>query len=329
MGCGNFYFDIYWIGAKSMQLDKTWVGPIFYIIWSQPTLNKQHQTSIVRIEFFSSNSDINMVANLLVKQAIEHSYQEILSVVRSSRLNFAIQETPFSFYFTVRKSFNKSSDGLSFQRVSTSRVENEQDSVQSKIKVLEEANEILRKDYEEALLETETLTKENECLENKLVILSDKLTESKDNIDTIVARKVKAISDEKRSLQIKHERVAADLKYVKNENDDAQKHIKNLEVALKSSQKEIKEVVGTHNKKISGFEIRINDLQNYKIDKMSEERELKTKIKKVDKKLKQAGLSRATLEINYRRFLLSVLPFPFPSFFLPSSAQFLLGTNGS
>ena len=189
-----------------------------------------------------------MVANIFKKQAIEHYYQEILSVVRSSPLNFAIQETPFSFYFTVRKSLNKSSDSDLFyhqQSVSTSRVEPEQDSVQSKIKVLEEANEILREEYEGSLLDTETLTKENQCLENKLVILSDKLTESENKIDTIVAQKVKAISEEKKSLQIKHERVVADLKYVKNENNDAQKHIKTLEVALKSSQKEIKEVTGT------------------------------------------------------------------------------------
>ena len=128
--------------------------------------------------------------------------------------------------------------------------------------------------------------------------MSEKLTESKNNIDTIVAQKVKAISDEKKSLQIKHERVVADLKCVKNENSDAQKHIKHLEVALKSSQKEIKEVVGTHNKKISGFEIRINDLQNYKIDKMSEEKELKTKIKKVDKKLKTLAQKEAEIKIE-------------------------------
>ena len=28
MGCGNFYFDLYWIAAKSVQLDKSWVWPI-------------------------------------------------------------------------------------------------------------------------------------------------------------------------------------------------------------------------------------------------------------------------------------------------------------
>ena len=81
-----------------------------------------------------------MVANFFEKKTIEHSYQEILSVVRSSPLHFAIQETPFSFYFTVRKSLNKSSDSdLSFhqQTVPTSRVEHEQDSFQSKIKVFE------------------------------------------------------------------------------------------------------------------------------------------------------------------------------------------------
>ena len=57
-------------------------------------------------------------------------------------------------------------------------------------------------------------------------------------------------------------------------------------------------MVGTFNKKITGLEIRLSDLQNYKNDKISEEKELRTKIKKVDKKLKTLAEKEAEIKIE-------------------------------
>ena len=164
-----------------------------------------------------------MVVDHQQKQTIEFSCQEVVNAVRSSQLNFAIQETPFSLYFTVRKSLNKSSNcDFSFKQPNE-HLANEQETFQTKLKALQEANWILKKNYEEALLDAETFAKENHSLKNKIDILCEKLSKAEEKNEAIVAQKAKAINDEKKSLQTKHEKLIADFKCLKNENDDAGK----------------------------------------------------------------------------------------------------------
>ena len=240
----------------------------------------------------------------LKTRTIANSCQEIIDAVRSSLLNFSFQETPFSIYLTVRKSLNKcANQELSFkqQREAFSYVKSEQETIQSKIEILENANEMLKQNYEEALIEAETFANQKYDLETKLEILSEKLDVSEKRIETEVAKKVQSISVEKRALQLKHEKIVAEFKDLKNENEDLKKETNSLGIALKSSKKELKQITGSHIKKVEVLEMKLIDLQNFKMDKTSEEKELKRKLKSVNKKLKSLTEREAKVKLELER----------------------------
>ena len=162
-----------------------------------------------------------MLADYTKAESIENSCQGIISAVKSSSLNFGIQETPFSIYISVRKSYNKSSNPnlkSKQQNGAFYDVKSELDYLQTKIKHLENSNEILQRNYEETLNEAESITNQNCNLQNQLEILGDRLAESEEKIEATVDYKVKAIAFEKRALQTKHEKLAAELKDKRNEN---------------------------------------------------------------------------------------------------------------
>ena len=100
----------------------------------------------------------------------------ILGHVKTSSLNFSIQETPFSVYLTLRKSFNQSSRRFSNPETYTSssnptqsketlekletELQNlrfEQNLLKAKNDDLEKANEDLAKKYEDEVIESEHL----------------------------------------------------------------------------------------------------------------------------------------------------------------------------
>ena len=71
---------------------------------------------------------------------VEQSYSNIIITVRSMPLNYNIVETPFSIYLTVRKSLIKSA-----------QISATPETLVEKFKKMEEANQILKTDVEEAL----------------------------------------------------------------------------------------------------------------------------------------------------------------------------------
>ena len=75
-----------------------------------------------------------------------------------------------------------------------------------------------------------------------------------------------------------------------------------LKVALKSSEKEAKNITYKENK-VGALEENIKDLNDFKSSKLSEEKDLKTKIKKYDKKLKLIQEKKAKLVIAKKDFV--------------------------
>jgi hypothetical protein len=112
---------------------------------------------------------------------IEDSCNKIIKNVRSTRLNYGIHETPHSICFTIRKSLNKSSK------------------------------------IDDSVIELEKKSDYIETLENKVQILHEKLVQSTEETTTNVSNKVKGIEEEKRLLQVKHEKVCAEFKNLKME----------------------------------------------------------------------------------------------------------------
>ena len=220
---------------------------------------------------------------------IQNSCAKILNTVRQSGLNFSIQETPYSFFVTVRKSVLKSLQVSILDESETGTVNLASNALteelQSHCLFLEQSNSRLKSDFEDAVHELEVLQSEKNDL-------SEHLTESKDKID-IVGNNIKVVNEEKRALQIKHERICSENKNLKNELESTKADLVTAVSTLKTTKKEAKDSsLQTEN---GQMEEKIKVLEDFKRAKMSEEKILRNKIKKVEKKLKSVHEKEAEL----------------------------------
>ena len=237
----------------------------------------------------------------LLNSNIHNSCQAIINGIRLSRLNFSLQETPFSLYITIRKSYHtikNAQSSPSYQIPEESFVTNKQTApnedylqLQSRCKFLEQANENLKQLFDEAV-------NENEVSHTTISDLNKQIEHFEESNDRIMAAKVASFAEEKRSLQIKHEKTCAENKSLKNDNENLKKDLNQSSVALKSAKKEIKDQTHKHEKKIDAFEDKMKDLLEYKSIKASEEKDLKIKLKKVEKKLKILRDKEAEIKIE-------------------------------
>ena len=74
-----------------------------------------------------------------------------------------------------------------------------------------------------------------------------------------------------------------------------------MQVSIKSSKKDLKDATKTFNKKIKDYQLEIKTLIDFKSAKILEEKELKNKYKKVEKKLKNIQEKEAKIRIEYSR----------------------------
>ena len=84
---------------------------------------------------------------------------------------------------------------------------------------------------------------------------------------------------DKRALEIKHEKLCAENKVLKNEKDDLNKELNVAKVALKTTRKEAKDNLQQFKKENKSLEEKIRNLLDFKNAKLSEERDLKIKTK--------------------------------------------------
>ena len=134
-----------------------------------------------------------MVAN--VQAEIENSCETIFKIVRSTRLNYGIHETPHSISFTIRKSLNKSSkiSEACIQSSTSTQISEESAHYTIELEKLTDANDNLKHLYEDSVIELEKTSDYIETLENKVQILHQKLVQSTEETTTNVSWKGKAI----------------------------------------------------------------------------------------------------------------------------------------
>ena len=121
-----------------------------------------------------------MAVNFPVK-CVQKSCDLVVNSVRASFLNFSIQETPYSLYLTIRKSFSKYSN----QQTVCCDPSSELVILRVKFKSLEDANLSLKNNYEEAINECEVGYKVIRELETKIENYEIKLeNKNKDKVDT-------------------------------------------------------------------------------------------------------------------------------------------------
>ena len=152
--------------------------------------------------------------------------EQILWLVKNSNLNFNVQETPFSLNLRLKKSF-------------VTKWPNAQENTNSPIP-------------QEFVKNLENKDKQIYNLEHIVKDLKEQLAASntKNEGCVNVTAKLKAIGDEKRHLQIKHEKMCADNKTLKNENESLKTDLKGVNIAIKTSQKESKDASHRLEKKI-------------------------------------------------------------------------------
>ena len=202
----------------------------------------------------------------------------IVKGIQDSKLNFTMNLTPFSAYITIRSSFIKNYVPVFDQQTQQNRD-------QLKAKELENKNKILT-------LKVKSLEKENVTLKEGF----ENLAGSKNTSETINSEASAAVKEEKRLLQVKHEKICAEIKLIKNEKEDLVKKCNALSVADKANKKEIFDLKKRLDKNSEEFESQVRDLKAFKEQKLAEERAIKHIEKKNKKKARKELLNEAKVK---------------------------------
>ena len=203
--------------------------------------------------------------------------EQILWLVKNSGLNFNIQETPFGLNLSIKKRFvNKWQEKLNVSDTNVNVVSLEL------LKDLENKNIYITE------------------LENSLKAFSDELAKRNEvrDLDTSVSHKLKLCSDEKRTLQTKHEKTCAENKILIQDKETLSKDLNSASVALKSSRKDTKDIAHRYEKKVEAFEDKIKVLEQFKSEKDAEQRSFNSKSTKLNKKLKAVTEKEAKVALD-------------------------------
>ena len=102
--------------------------------------------------------------------------------------------------------------------------------------------------FEDEVTEHEAKVKVIIDLQEKVKNLNSRRENGKDEVEAKAAQ-LKAISEEKRSLQIKHEKVCTENKMFKSENGALVKEVNCLNVSIKALKRDVKDVGYKNDKK--------------------------------------------------------------------------------
>ena len=179
--------------------------------------------------------------------SLQTSCNSILDTIRSSCLNYNLQETPFSMYITVRKTGVKYKD-LNIHSVP---VKSEKASVDD-VKKIEKVYHALKDDHEDALKELEAKYEHIKQLENIIDNYGEKLSKFE-----FIEEKFEKITAEKRSLEHKVANSHKELENVKNRLRDTNEM---SEEALDNNKKLLEEIncLKAHNERLESSTKKLN-----------------------------------------------------------------------
>ena len=252
----------------------------------------------------------------MVTDVILSSCQEIINSVRSSSLNFNIQETPYSIYFTVRKTISKAANlhhvpllkhplNISDQ---SEDILIENDSLLRKLDNLKNSNTTLQENYEKTLADCVHLEDLNENLEKDLSNFRDKLQFLESDKVGLVNYNTK-LKDDNNFLVSRVEASEASLEEVRS-NDELESAVAELELSKNETERILKEkgileeeilYLKLSDKNQKGINIRLNtEMNRFRARVLKEKVEalksLKKEIKLWKKKLGNERRKRINLE---------------------------------
>ena len=210
--------------------------------------------------------------------AIENICEELIKKVVNSNLDYKMNQTPFSIYFSIRKKLNRNYN------------QNNEE-----IKFFEDPNlieglrhELLyvrneyKKLYEFYQFEMEARTK----VEAELDIVNN-IAEKRDESEQKAEIEIRQLKHKMKDLQGKYETKCVEYKQLKGEIESLSKDKNAISVALKSNKQNTKEQNKAFQKKIDILEKKLVELNEFKNVKLSEERAEKIRKRKELKKAKQ------------------------------------------
>ena len=217
------------------------------------------------------------------KNSLEESCEQILKSLRSSYLNFIIQESPYSLYITVRKKFLKDSPSI----LPHKSIEKSKDEkilyLEALVKSISEENVDLQVELKNEKIQTVNLEKNVEDLENEVETIKSEIEKFEKN--TVKLNK-SIIENEKKIETLK---VAS-----KESNHDLQIAKKDLNSKVKTMKSLEKEKYSL-NQKIDNFNSNIDIMKAENTQLISDKQKLKKDLLKIEK-MKQKSNSKPKSE---------------------------------
>ena len=204
---------------------------------------------------------------------------QVLQRLKSSNLNFYVQETPYSAYITIRKKFikgresNAESKSLSSNREDREVIEN----LKAKIEALEIDNTNFESDLH-------SLSSKEETVSNELVrVMAEKVAVEKANIAIEKALETKTVETKKLQNTVKD--LSRDIQNIQNELKVSTKN-------LKAKEKEVQRLEKTND----NSQETSNRLKVKNSELNTENKKLKKRLAKLEKN--QAAVQKETSDSN-------------------------------
>ena len=217
--------------------------------------------------------------------SVDLTCERIIRQICSSNLDYHMNQTPYSIFFSIRKKFIKGHHSKPAENPVNVHME------PSEVELFNIKMEYakLYSCYENTIANENLLKSEilrlTQIVEGKAALEDDHAT-SEENLRKLHAEN-KLHRKEISEFIVKYDQKCLEIKPLKDEITGLKKDKNDLSVALKRSKKENSETVKSHEKKIKHFEAKIVELVDFKNEKLSEERDLKIKKRKERKKAKK------------------------------------------
>ena len=228
---------------------------------------------------------------------VKNSCDFVTNSVRDSLLNYSIQETPYSLYLTIRKTFTRSSlfsdQNSTLPNFATHENEKQVETLKMRLKTVEEDNMSLKNDYEDAVDDCEQCharIKELETIVNNLKEEVENGIVDKENVNKIISETQKK---DKITEQLKINR-----DNLEGELEVAEKNWKELNKLIKLKDKELHDLQKKNTRLSENLVTVSADFNNLTSLVNKEKKSEAKKIKKLEKKEFMDGLTAKPVEFE-------------------------------
>ena len=211
--------------------------------------------------------------------SIDESCEKIIRQVCKSKLDFHMNQTPYSLYFSIRKKFVKGHvPSTSTENPQICETKSQEPDV---FNIWHEYNKLYYIYQDSASV----IARLNDEIANKCNIEETfgELKEMNHRLDL----ENKSLKNERSEMKVKYDKKCKEVKVLNDEINLVKKDKNSTSVALTRCKKEQIETNKSHEKKLHNYEKKLNELVEYRNKKLSEERDIKIKQRKELKKTKK------------------------------------------